>query len=121
MGPRTSNRHADRARRFGLRLPVYFRLPSSPTWMVGLTDNISYTGLLLHSIFPMQPSSAVEMRLQLAPQSNAKTSAELQCEGWVVRVEQGVKESSVGMAVAIKDYRIVRTKKNDSPESAGVA
>jgi len=42
MGTKPSQQNTERARRFALHLPVYFRQPQSPTWLEGTTENISY-------------------------------------------------------------------------------
>jgi len=109
MSTRTLHPNADRARRFALHLPVYFRQPDSPTWLEGTTENISYTGLLLLSTHPMVPETSLELRLQLAVGTNLNHVSEIRCKGAVVRVEQrNAPESPVALAVSIRDYRIVR-------------
>jgi hypothetical protein len=109
MASRTSPQHVERARRFALHLPVYFRQPQSPTWLEGTTENISYTGLLFHSSYPLVPETALQLRLQVAVPTKRRYGAEIRCKGTVVRVEQrNVPETPIALAVAIRDYRIVR-------------
>lgn len=110
MSTKTSHHNADRARRFALHLPVYFRQPHSPTWLEGTTENISYTGVLLRSTHPLLPDTSLELRLQLALGTKLDHASEIRCKGAVVRVEQrNAPETPVALAVAIKDYRIVRS------------
>ena len=105
MDPRISPQDADRARRFGLRFPVYFRELGSPTWLKGTTENISYTGMLLLSSLSLGLESTLQLRLQL----NVGEPAEIRCKGAVVRVEQrSMQEAPIALAVAISNYRIVR-------------
>jgi hypothetical protein len=109
MGTKTSPQYVERARRFALHLPVYFRLPHSPKWLEGTTENISYTGLLFHSSYPLAPETALQLRLQVAVGTKRSYGAEIRCKGAVVRVEQrNVPETPIALAVAIRDYRIVR-------------
>ena len=109
MSAKTSNENPERARRFALHLPVYFRQPHSPTWLEGTTENISYTGLLFRSSHPLVPETALELRLQLAVGTKQNRAAEIRCKGAVVRVEPRIApETPIALAVAIRDYRIVR-------------
>jgi hypothetical protein len=102
-------RNVERARRFELHLPVYFRQPHTPTWLEGETENISYTGVLFRSSCGMALETALELRLQLAVGGERNHGAEIRCKGPVVRVEQRIaSETSIALAVAIRDYRIVR-------------
>jgi hypothetical protein len=109
MGTKTSPQYIERARRFALHLPVYFRQPRSPTWLEGTTENISYTGLLFHSSYPLPPETVLQLRLQVAVGTKRRYGAEVRCKGEVVRVVQrNVPETPIALAVAIRDYRIVR-------------
>jgi hypothetical protein len=101
--------YVERARRFELHLPVYFRQPHTPTWLEGTTENISYTGVLFRSSYRLALETALELRLQLAVGSERNHGAEIRCKGAVVRVEQRIApETPIALAVAIRDYRIVR-------------
>ena len=103
------SQNSSRAKRFALRFPVYFREPDSPTWMEGTTENISYTGVLLHSYSPLALESKLELRLQITVATEGKDPAEIRGKGVVVRMEQrGVPETPVALAVAMRDCRIVR-------------
>jgi hypothetical protein len=109
MSTKTLHQNIERARRFALHLPVYFRQAHSATWLVGMTENISCTGMLLRSTHPLIPETSLELRLQLAVGANLNPASEIRCKGAVVRVEQANGfETPVVMAVAIRDYRIVR-------------
>jgi hypothetical protein len=108
MGSKTLHQNAERARRFALYLPVHFRQPHSPKWLEGTTENISYTGVLFRSSYPLPLETPLELRLEVAVGSKRNHGAEIHCKGAVVRVEQRmVPEAPVALAVAIRDYRIV--------------
>ena len=109
MGTKTPQPNSERARRFALHLPVYFRQANSSTWLEGVTENISYTGVLFRSSYSLVPETVVELRLQLAVGTQQRRPAEIRCKGAVVRVEERSNlEAPTAVAVAIKDYRIVR-------------
>jgi len=100
----TSPHDANRARRFGLHFPVYFREQGSPTWLEGTTENISYSGMLLRSSSSVALESTVQVRLQL----KVREPAEICLKGAVVRVEQNkVPGTPIALAVAIRNYRIL--------------
>ena len=109
MSTKTTHQIPDRARRFALHLQVYFRHPQSPTWLEGTTENISYSGVLFRSTKVLDPDTPLELRLKLATGSKSSPAAEIRCKGAVIRVEpRNGPESPIAVAVAIKDYRIVR-------------
>ena len=109
MSNKTSLQNSERARRFALHLPIYFRQPHSSTWLEGTTENISYTGVLFRSPYPMVPDTVLQLRLQLATGAKLNHASEIRCKGAVVRVEhRDALESPIALAVAISDYRIVR-------------
>lgn len=112
---------ADRARRFQLRFPVYYRELDGQTWLKGTTENISHTGVLFLSSSPFALETPLDLRLQLAVGAKGRGSAEVRCKGAVVRLEQrGVPQTPVALAVAIRDYRIVRPQ-SDSGNPGGSA
>ena len=109
MRTKTLHQNGERAKRFALHLPVYFRQPQSPTWFEGTTENISYTGVLFRSTHPLVPETSLELRLQLAIGPKLNNASEIRCRGAVVRVEpRSAAETPVALAVSISDYRIVR-------------
>ena len=100
---------ADRARRFALRFPVYYRELDSPTWLKGTTENISHTGVLFLSSSPLAPETTLDMRLRVAVRTKSGGPAEVRCKGSVVRLEpRNELQTPIALAVAIRDYRIVR-------------
>jgi hypothetical protein len=100
---------SDRARRFALHLPVYYRVSDSPTWLKGTTENISHTGVLFLSSSPMAPETTLDLRLKVAVRSKTGGPAEVRCKGLVVRLEpRSAPQTPIALAVAISDYRIVR-------------
>lgn len=100
---------ADRAQRFALRFPIYYRELGSPTWLKGTTENISHTGVLFLSSSALAPEINLDLRVQVVAGTKGKGPAEVRCKGAVVRLEQrDVPQTPIALAVAIRDYRIVR-------------
>jgi hypothetical protein len=109
MGQAKMLQTADRARRFALKLPVYYREADSPTWMMGTTENISHTGVLFVSSSPLAPETPLDLRLEVAVRVKGGGPSEVRCKGSVVRLEpRSAPKTPIALAVAISDYRIVR-------------
>jgi len=108
MSSKSTLQHRDRQRRYALRLPVYFRELNSPTWLEGRTENISSTGILLHSSSPLAHEAQLDLRLQVSLGSRGSGPIEIRCKCKVVRLEERVvPENPIAVAVKIGDYRIV--------------
>jgi hypothetical protein len=103
-----------RARRIALQFPVYYRQPESTKWCEGMTENISQSGLLFRGECPLQPQTLVELRLELTAAIKDEVPAEVLCKGAVVRIEQSLAlETATALAVAIKNYRLIRRGRSD--------
>jgi len=108
MSSKSPLQYRDRPRRYALRLPVYFRELNSPTWLEGRTENISSTGILLHSSSPLAQETQLDLRLQVSLGSRGSGPIEIRCKCKVVRLEERmVPENPIAVAVKIGDYRIV--------------
>lgn len=106
---KTSSQDTERAKRFPLRLPVYFRELDSPTWLEGTTENISYTGMLFLSSSALALESTLDLKLRLGVGIKGGMPPEVLCKGVVVRQEQRrAQQASVALAIAIRDFSIVR-------------
>ncbi|MHB8652819.1 MAG: PilZ domain-containing protein [Terriglobia bacterium] len=106
-----------RATRFALQFPVYYREQESTAWFEGRTENISQTGLLFRGAFPLRLQTTVELKLDLIAAMKFEVPAQVHCKGEVVRVEENLAtEFPAAVAIAIKDYRLIRRL-----QSGGVA
>lgn len=109
MAQRISPTPTGRARRYSLHFQVYFRERDSPKWLEGTTENISHTGVLFLSSSPFALETALDLRLSLEVGTKGRDPAEIRCKGAVVRLEKSkVPGTPIALAVAIRDYRIVR-------------
>jgi len=102
-----------RAERFAIRIPVRYREPRSSKWFEGRTENISYSGVLFRTEFPLLPKTSVEMRLRLPATVLGEAPGEIVCRGAVVRIEESSMSGlSPALAVAIRGYRVARGERS---------
>lgn len=102
----------DRAQRFPIRVPVRYRIPRSPDWFSACTENVSCSGVLFRSECVFEPTTTLDLRLEL-PRINNKNGvrAEIVCKGEVVRVEQAYPVGiPPAVAVAIHNYRLAQKR-----------
>jgi len=115
--PQTLMNSKMRATRFALQFPVYYREPESAIWFEGKTENISQSGLLFRAAGPLQLQTLIELKLELIAALKYEVPAQVHCKGEVVRIgESFATEFPAAVAIAIKDYRLIRREK-----SGGVA
>lgn len=101
-----------RAQRFPIHVPVRYRIPRSPSWFVASTENVSRSGVLFRTDCIFEPTTALDLRLELPPINNeGRVHAEVVCRGEVVRVEQTHDAGgSPSVAVAIHNYRLAQKR-----------
>ena len=108
MARKTSHKRNGRAKRFAFRFPVHFQEVDSRVWFEGTTENISRTGVLFTSASPLSLTGMHQLRLRISVAA-VPNLAEIHCTGEVVRSEpREVPEASVALAVAIRDFKLVR-------------
>ena len=106
---RRSQEAPTRAQRFPVQIPVRYRIPHSPEWFETQTENVSHTGVLFRSECIFQPTTMVDVRLEIPPTNGDGAHAEVVCKGEVVRVEQtGGARIFPALALAIHNYRFMR-------------
>jgi hypothetical protein len=98
-----------RAIRFPLHLPMHYRTPASEEWLEARTENVSRTGVLFETKRILEPSTEVDLKLEVPPPVGQGTHAEVICRCQVVRVE-GSNPDRIApvVAVEIKNYRFAR-------------
>lgn len=100
---------ATRAERFAICIPVRYREPRSSKWFEGRTENISYSGVLFRTEFPLRPKTTVEMRIELPVAVLGEAPGEIVCKGAVVRIEESpISGIPPALAVALRGYRMAR-------------
>jgi hypothetical protein len=105
-----------RAQRFPLHAPVRYRADDGG-WLIGTTENISRTGLLLHVDETLELNTRIEMIVELplskvepgGKDESAETGVHLVCHGHIVRTAASPNGTSRAMmAATIKRYRFAR-------------
>jgi hypothetical protein len=95
---------AERAQRFHLSVPVWYRTADETEWHTGTTQNISATGALITSNSQVVPTEPVVIAIELPPLKRCLVG-----RGRIVRtVETPTETASATFAVAVKRYRIAR-------------
>ena len=104
---------SSRAQRFPIHLPIRFRTTHSPSWFVASTENVSCSGVLFRTECVFEPSTPLDLRLELPPiDGETGVHGEIVCKGEVVRMEpDGHFGVSPGVAVAIRNYRLAQRRR----------
>ncbi len=99
----------ERAQRYGIQMTMLYRADGETEWHNAQIENISRSGVLFRVDEALRVSALVELRLVLPPGMAGKESAEILCQGWVVRSSPlSPDENPYLMAAKILDYRFVR-------------
>ena len=98
-----------RAARYDIQMGMLYRAGGETQWHNAQVENISRSGVLFRVGESLRVSALVEMRFMLPPGMAGKESAEVLCQGWVVRSSPpSADEKLHRMAAKILDYRFVR-------------
>ena len=109
-----------RAERFPIRMPLHYRESGEGDWNEGRTLNISRSGVLFHAPRPVKPKTLLEMRIVFPAEILGPNPASVTCLGQVVRTEAPRSpDYKQALAVAIRNYRIIRQDSNSNPHSTG--
>lgn len=97
-----------RPRRFGLQLPLRYRVRGERTWRRGETENISSSGVLFRGEIFAEMNTPLELCLTM-PAVNSEGAAEMICRGTIVRSMRAVERHELStLAVRILHSRLVR-------------
>ena len=99
-----------RAARFVVRLPLRYCVVGGDTWGVGMTENISRSGILFRTDPPpamreaLTAQPALDMTLKL-PQEDAEPPCHVHCQGGVVRATWSDRRGRPSAwAITVGDY-----------------
>ena len=96
--------------RFAIPMPIEFRDPEEPEWLVGQIDNVSRSGILFHTSSPVSADRPIEMKFELPAEAGGEEGALVLCMGEVVRLTAGpTPESPCTVAARIVDYHFLRS------------
>jgi hypothetical protein len=101
----------ERAQRFSLLVPVYYRRPGQDVWAGGVSVNMSRSGLLFMTDQPLLETGALlDVRVDLST-TGCGSRCEIGCRGHVVRrVLPAVREAGA-LAIAIHRYALRRASR----------
>jgi hypothetical protein len=88
----------ERAPRFQVHLPLWYRPHGGLEWIESKTENISRTGVLLQVELPLKPKTLIEMNLTLPVEVTGKIELNVVCWARVVRAT----ESGGSHLIAVK-------------------
>ena len=98
------------ARRFALRVPVSVNRNSSdnniPAESAELRD-VSARGICFYLDSAIEQGANIGFTLTLPPEITLTESIRVQCQGRVVRVENGAPEGKVAVAAVIEEYEFL--------------
>ena len=98
------------ARRFALRVPVSVSRSSTdnrlPSESAQLRD-VSARGICFFLDSAIEKGAQIGFTLTLPPEITLTESIRVQCQGRVVRVEDGASEGRVGVAAVIESYEFL--------------
>ena len=104
-----ASKGSTRAKRFAIHIPIRYRKPHTSKWFEGMTENVSYSGVLFRAESPLLPETTVEMRIELPVAVLGEVPGEIVCRGAVVRIEESpISGIPSALAVAIRGYRMAR-------------
>ena len=99
-----------RALRFHARLTTRYRTPRSSDWHDGVTENLSRSGVLFRSIYPLEPKTPIDMFLALPIGTGTNPATRVRCQGEIVRVlPPETPDMLPGMAAAVDEYVLAAT------------
>lgn len=105
-----------RAPRFPVQMIIRLRSVHETAWHEGLTENVSRSGILLRCDLALAPDTRVEVGLVLPVEAPGRPVAEVECRGFVARVDPPTDEGAESrLAVSISDYRFVRERVDARP------
>lgn len=108
MGSR-SVQPPERAMRFPVHLPIRYRVPETDEWLEAQTENVSRTGVLFETERMLEPSTVVDVKMEVPSPPGQASHAEVICRCEVVRVEPSSPHRIAPVvAVEIQNYRILR-------------
>lgn len=99
----------ERAPRYEMEMGMLYRAGGETEWRDAQMQNISRSGVLFRVGEALKVAGLVEMRFMLPPGMAGKESAEVLCQGSVVRTSARSADERLYMTAAkILDYRFVR-------------
>ena len=99
----------NRAKRFGIKVCLRYRLNGGSKWWKGTTENISRSGVLFRGEEFAEPKTPLEMTFTLPKDIFGARPAEVMCKGTVIWSERPRERGKLPiLATTISQYRLIR-------------
>ena len=100
-------------RRFDMRLPAAVRVADTGSEeLFTETQNVSARGVFFYLDRPVEPGSHLEVTLTFPPHITLTDSVRVRFTARVVRVEDPLPASRIGIAAFIEEYEFLRSSPN---------
>lgn len=98
-----------RAERYEIHAVIHYRPRRARVWLKGVIQNISTSGVLIHTDQVLPVGTAIEMRFALPVNWQGKAGADVFCRGIVVRASSAEQPTGVKfIALMIEQSRLRR-------------
>ena len=111
MQPNSQERRT--MRRFDMRLPAIVHVENSGEVQTE-TQNVSARGVFFYLDRAVEPGTRIEVTLTFPPHITLTDAVRVRFTARVLRVEQPLPSSRIGIAALIEDYQFLRS--NGSPD-----
>ena len=95
--------HAVRARRFVEAFPLLYRIAGEPALHLGITVDISASGVLLEAASPVALQALIELTLEMPPSFEESKTQQMTLKGRVVRLATPTPETPYPVAIEFID------------------
>jgi hypothetical protein len=92
------------AQRFDVHMPVAVKLAGAPDEGYGFTQDLSASGVMFYTDFPLAEGAAVELRLVMPSEITLGENMPVRCFGRVTRVRQMAAVTKAAVAVHLERY-----------------
>jgi hypothetical protein len=108
-------------RRFYMRLPATVKMPvgAEPNEIVTETQNVSARGIFFYLDQPIVEGARVEVTMTFPPNITLTDDVRVRFVARIVRVEQPLPVSRVGVAAVIEEYEFLRPNPNADDSASG--
>ena len=109
-------------RRFYMRLPATVKLTgtAAPVELVTETQNVSARGIFFFLDQPVTQGGSIEVTMTFPPNITLTDAIRVRFVARIVRIEQPLPVSRIGVAAVIEEYEFLRPNTNaDAPMSMG--
>ena len=114
LTPEESRGGRSRLRRFGIRLPLRYRLEHDATWHHAVTENMSRSGLLFHShreafadrVTDANEGTSIDLQIVVAAERPDAAPTHVRAAGRVVRTLYDRRGTLIRVAVAVEGYQL---------------